>query len=430
MMYGIFSAGSPTVNNLLQAYKSYGVRRILCLDRQVAAETNILIRRNNIPMQIIPRHMDPGNTAQARSLVEGILGYNISQQNPLLICCRLGQDRTGFAIAAFLVRTGRINPCGALDRVNATHGYGKGLTDLQRANYRVAIGCREQEDTTEEENPELQEQFDKLQERGQELGIFNADDAVTEMREEFPHQQGGVDAGTVDAGWLADHPWRNIYVGTDVEGPLGSRAAKRLIRRIIRIARMKTVTDVGENLKVSPDIVKDLKKSIDRTINGLKTLRDEVDQEVMPEAAIEQIRDYTANLALLCNMMINGKSYTEGEKQKALLDINSDVNDAFLEGGPPGSPTAEAPPSGTGSPAIPNYIAVAERRRKRREKLLKILSEMKEEESLPEQPKMSDVGLSHRYEGGQIANTFNTPSGAGGAPNAASPSEPAGYVQL
>lgn len=104
----------------------------------------------------------------------------------------------------------------------------------------------------------------------------------------------------------------------------------------------------------------------------------------------------------------------------------SDVNDAFLGGGPSGSPTAED----QGNPIIPGYIEDTEKRNKRRERLLKLLSRIEKEENLPKQPSGIDVGLGNTYMGGQIANTFNTPSGSSGSSNSVTFSEPAGYVQL
>lgn len=103
-----------------------------------------------------------------------------------------------------------------------------------------------------------------------------------------------------------------------------------------------------------------------------------------------------------------------------------DINDAFLGGGPSGSSTAED----QGNPMIPGYIDDTEKRSKRRERLLKLLSKIEKEETLPKQPGGIDVGLGNTYMGGQIANTFNTPSGSPGSPNSASYSEPTGYVQL
>ena len=107
-----------------------------------------------------------------------------------------------------------------------------------------------------------------------------------------------------------------------------------------------------------------------------------------------------------------------------------DIHDAFLGGGPSGSPTGEAPSATSESPSIPGYIADVEKRKKRRERLLKILEQIEDEEELPENIKLVDVGATPTQMGPGIANTFNTPSGAPGAPNAAGPSEPSGLVQL
>ena len=124
------------------------------------------------------------------------------------------------------------------------------------------------------------------------------------------------------------------------------------------------------------------------------------------------------------HLMENDKYYDYLDEMEKKME--EDKNDAFLGGGPPGSPYAESLPAGL----IPGYIEKAEIRRKRREKLMKLL-EKKEEQNPPHQPKgIADVGLGRTYDGGELSNTFMTPSGASGAPNAASNSESAGYVQL
>lgn len=103
----------------------------------------------------------------------------------------------------------------------------------------------------------------------------------------------------------------------------------------------------------------------------------------------------------------------------------SDVNNAFLGGGPSGSPFSED----QGNQMVPGYIEDTEKRNRRRQRLLKLLSRIEKEETIHKQPSVN-VGLGNTYMGGEIANTFNTPSGSPGSPNSASFSEPTGYVQL
>lgn len=88
-----------------------------------------------------------------------------------------------------------------------------------------------------------------------------------------------------------------------------------------QIAKYKTVIDNGENLIVSPDVSDDLDEAIERTIEALNRHKEKAVGENASEKDIEQIRDHAGHLALLCNMMLNGKSYDEEEKLKAVLDI-------------------------------------------------------------------------------------------------------------
>lgn len=83
------------------------------------------------------------------------------------------------------------------------------------------------------------------------------------------------------------------------------------------------VVDKGENIELSPDVMEDLKESIERTISTLKERESKLDEDSdsVKEVDIEQIRDYAGNLALLCNMILNRKSYSQKDKEKAILDL-------------------------------------------------------------------------------------------------------------
>lgn len=327
--YGIFTSQEPTLSDLIQANQVYKINNILSLDRDSYTRVSALIRQGqqnkklgNITYNLY--NLDPSNpSTQARNLFQNILKYVKGNSNePILIHCRAGKDRTGFAVASFLIKKGIAAPCVAITQVKKTLGYGSGgISPTVKNTLDKILGCN------------------NLSE------INDSDDAVSSMRDHFGHQQGSLNSGTVDGGYWADNiGFGNNWVDVNSEkypGPIGTQARRKFINRIIRIA-------------------------------------------------------------------------------------------SFFEGGPQGSPTADQLPSSTTSPAIPNYITIAEKRKKRREKLLKILKKIEDEkeESIPENNNLGQVGLSVSYMGGQIANTFNTPSGAPGAPGAASPSEPTGYVQL
>jgi len=82
----------------------------------------------------------------------------------------------------------------------------------------------------------------------------------------------------------------------------------------------KTVRDLGEDIEISPDVSEDLSESISRTMSFLSGMSHDFGTNIN-ESLIESIRDYSGNLALLCNMIINGKSYSEEDTRDAIHDF-------------------------------------------------------------------------------------------------------------
>lgn len=262
-MYGIYSAGDPTETILKTVYNTYKVRRVIVLDRLVFQRVQRRVAQLGFrDMRVENYHMDPGNTGQAQSMMENVIGLVGNQ--PVLISCFHGRDRTGFLIAAWLIKTGKLNACDAIKKVKAVLNYGEGLNELQLGNYNRVLGC--------------------LEKKEEELTPEEAADAVEST------------ASVADS--------------------------------ILKLAKKKQVIDVGKNLQVSPDVVEDLHESIQRTLQGIKEVKPNLEGMEISEVALEKIRDYAGNLALLCNMMLNGEDYDEEEKLKAILDITTnDVND-------------------------------------------------------------------------------------------------------
>jgi len=262
-MYGIYSAGDPNEEILERVYRTYQVQRVIVLDRNVFHRVQRRVQQLRLPIRVENYHMDPGNAGQAASIKENAVALVGNQ--PVLISCLHGRDRTGFLIASWLIKTGKNNPCDAIKKVNASLGYGEGLNDLQLSNYNKVLGCAEENEEDSELTPE------------------EAAEAV---------QSNAV-----------------------------------LAISILKLAEKKKVIDVGKNLQVSSDVVKDLHESIERTLQGIKELKSDVEGMEISEVALEKIRDYAGNLSLLCNMMLNGEDYDEEEKLKAILDVTTnDVN--------------------------------------------------------------------------------------------------------
>ena len=86
----------------------------------------------------------------------------------------------------------------------------------------------------------------------------------------------------------------------------------------------KRVEEVGKDkLDITEPLVQDLLDSIKRTQSGLGTALKKIEDDkdnVFPRKLIIDIRDYTGNLALLCNMILNGESYSKEEAAKAIKD--------------------------------------------------------------------------------------------------------------
>ena len=86
-------------------------------------------------------------------------------------------------------------------------------------------------------------------------------------------------------------------------------------------SELKKVDDLGDNLFISPPLVKDLVESLERTKANLDRCIPKIKSGTeIPQNLIEEIRNFSGNLALLCNMILNGKSYSKEETTKAISD--------------------------------------------------------------------------------------------------------------
>jgi hypothetical protein len=347
--YGIFTSSIPSLDELRFLNKDHNVKRILVLDRDAAQRDLYFIKNNNLDMKVDLFNINPGSPAgEASILFENILNYIPlnSQSSPILVHCRAGKDRTGFAIAAWLIKSGKANPCQAINEVESTIGYGAGgISEVAKRSMDRVLGCFEKNKTQEDLDKEKKLQ-DLIDGKSVDLDISNIEDIVSEMRDNFAHQQGGLSSGTVDGGYWADNiGYANDWIdGIAEKYPQDIRAAGLLRNRLYKLA-------------------------------------------------------------------------------------------TFGGGGPQGSPTAEALPSGTGVPNIPEYITHAEGRKKRRDRLQRIINKIEEENSkrkgLPKQPLITEVGVSPSNMNPFLSNTFYPPSAAPNSANgAAGPTESAGYIQI
>jgi hypothetical protein len=107
--------------------------------------------------------------------------------------------------------------------------------------------------------------------------------------------------------------------------------AKIVLSYLERIAEeRKRVEDKGDELEITEPLVEDLLDSMKRTCKHLEraipTISRLADKPLpsIPQEDIEQVRDYSGNLALLCNMILNGESYDEDDKRRAIEDSTFD----------------------------------------------------------------------------------------------------------
>ena len=97
------------------------------------------------------------------------------------------------------------------------------------------------------------------------------------------------------------------------------------INKLLQMARefdhqTKRVVDLGDGLAITKDLVEDLRSSMSRTISVLNDQLPNISYPVVKEEDVKLVRDLAGNLALLCNMILNGKKYTKEEKAKAIGD--------------------------------------------------------------------------------------------------------------
>jgi hypothetical protein len=414
-----------------------GIRTVISLDTtQFATKGLNVYELKKRGINYIPNNIEPNSPAAGANSLRNIFINEVPM--PIYIHCKLGQDRCGFAIALWGMYREKFapnvnaeyknlpRPCKLIKHVEKLTGYGKGISPGAKQEMNRVIGCGNL--------PELDEEIQMTPEEA---------------------------ARTLEQ-------------------------TASIANTIICIAKKKSIVDLGNKLQVSTDIVEDIHESIQRTLDGIKNLDikgPEISKDVM-----NKIKDYTDNLALLCNMILNDKDYDEEEKLKTIIDINEltavdvvrenydmqggptagargdagpagdnvryfnyidpeaeiypptnirarkriwkaliksaaklplckkclrnpcscdpcdcgsdcplcgnkeDQNDAFLGGGPIGSPTAEGLPSGQDTP-------------------------------LPMVNPVPEVGMHDNYSG--ISSTMNQPSGTPGAPNGASPVMPA-----
>lgn len=126
--YGIFSCPKPDINELKNAISLYKIKTILSLDETAGNEVKALIEKYKLPVKQIIQHISPFSpNAGGQVVFNNILNY--LEDKPVLIHCQQGKDRTGFAIASYLVKKGIMNAPTAIADVTKNVGYGTGISE-------------------------------------------------------------------------------------------------------------------------------------------------------------------------------------------------------------------------------------------------------------------------------------------------------------
>jgi rhodanese-related sulfurtransferase len=137
--YGILTSNKPDINLLKQAISNFKVKSVLSLDRDAGAEVQKLIEKYKLPLQQTIHHIEPNSPAESGRFVFNNIS-NLTSNKPVLIHCQQGQDRTGFAVAAYLVKNGIKNAPNAIVDVEKNLGYGKGISDIAKNTLDGILG--------------------------------------------------------------------------------------------------------------------------------------------------------------------------------------------------------------------------------------------------------------------------------------------------
>ena len=273
----------PTDQDFIDAVNVHNVDNILALDKTIYdrlfPRLNELFKRGKLNKNVKyrPHHIESSisNADPARKLFYGIEGM-VNANGKTMIHCKLGQDRTGFAIASYLIRAMGWEAAKAIEYVEGLTGYGNGISPQAKEKLNgILMEGRSPEDEEVDEDGDLSQEDGTQEVSTQEAQDLlsadtnDADDIVSVMRDYFSHQQGHNSAGTVDAGPFADNlrynnfsdPTQEIYPGNEPsysEGPAINVAAssrvKRASRKKILLKILELMTElVDEEAKGSED---------------------------------------------------------------------------------------------------------------------------------------------------------------------------------
>ncbi len=400
-MYGIFSAGDPQETIIKTAYDLYRVRRIVVLDRDVYQRILYRVQNLRLPIKVENWHMDPGNSGQAAQMKENAL--RIIGNQPVLVCCLHGQDRTGFLIASWLIKSGKAIPCKAVEGVKSKLNYGNGLSEQQLLNYNTVLGCQESTVTSEAVNISiLANTILKIGKRKDINKLPVSSEILEDLHKVINYVLNGIQSKELN---ISEEKLKNY---SDNLAKLCGMMIGDQEADYDEEEKLKTVLDIMQSDDTVVDCVRDnydMQGGLSQGARGDSgPAGDNVryfnyidpEAERYPGGSVgtniqARKRIWRALIKLnndtLCKHCLRNPCSCDPPCSDPSCPLcgNNDNNAAFLGGGPQGSPTAEALPMGQGF--VPS------------------------------------VGLHDNYSG--VSSIMNAPSGTPGAPNGASPVMPA-----
>jgi len=357
----LYRSGAPRlkaqVDWLVNNYPK--VRKVISLDREAGAVIARLLPPN---VQHIQLPINPENPASIQAVGRKLREMNgqifDTPEGSTLVHCRLGQDRTGFAVAIYDVVKHGASPATAIKKVESL-GYGRGVSIPAKTIMNQVIGLP---------SSQAQEETGETTEGKVTVDISDTDDIVTYLREQG-HNQGhsstvaDTSNPVIDQTQAARHSALVMPEGESYP-PVNIRARMRILTEIFKKATTKSaVIIVGDPFPGVGKFYSTLKQFLMSIGYGVEVVRN----GDLPPVADLWI-GYGQGAAALKFAPKSVQQLILKPTLELTPDIMSvikaldkdDVNEAFLGGGPIGSPTAEELPSGQGSPAIPSVPSLPE----------------------------------------------------------------------
>jgi protein tyrosine/serine phosphatase len=120
---GIYRGSAPSVQDVIQLHKNYGINKIISLDADSGSKINRICKLLNINHVNLPINED-------KKTIINLLNHNIKKllqdNGPTFVHCFHGKDRTGLVVALYEVKCLGIDPDDAIKEAEKL-GFGIGV---------------------------------------------------------------------------------------------------------------------------------------------------------------------------------------------------------------------------------------------------------------------------------------------------------------